>query len=332
MKKIRFFACLTIFCLGGLFMNANVLCAESKAKIPVILDSDIGDDIDDTWALGFLLKSPELDLKLVVGDQGRAQYRAKLLAKFLEKAGRTDVPVGIGLDVNSQGEGGQAAWVKDYDLKKYPGKVYEDGVQAIIDTIMKSKEKITLLCIGPVPNIKAALEKEPKIAEKANFVGMYGSVHKGYGGSKEISPEWNVKADPKACQKAFTAPWDMTITPLDTCGLINLSGEKYQKLVKSNDPIAKIIIENYRIWQQTNDAKNPDAWQKQSTTLFDTVAVYLTFSGHYLKMEKVKLRVDDAGFTRLDENGKSIEIAAEWKNMAAYEDLLVERLTQPVKK
>ena len=108
----------------------------------------------------------------MVGDQGRAQYRSKLLAKILEKAGRSDVAVGIGLDVNSQGEGGQAAWVKDYDLKKYPGKVYEDGVQAIVDTIMKSQKKITLICIGPVPNIKAALEKEPKIAEKANFVGI----------------------------------------------------------------------------------------------------------------------------------------------------------------
>ena len=111
-----------------------------------------------------------------------------------------------------------------------------------------------------------------------------------------------------------------------------LKGEKYQKIVKSEDPIAKIIIENYQIWQQANDQKNPDAWQKQSTTLFDTVAVYLGFSDHFLKMEKVKLRVDDEGFTRLDEKGKAIEIASEWKNLTAFEDMLVERLTQPVKK
>src|SRR6516162_8277625 len=66
---------------------------------PVILTTDIGDDIDDTWALGLLLKSPELDLKLVLGDYGKNQYRAKVLAKFLETAGRTDVAVGVGLDV-----------------------------------------------------------------------------------------------------------------------------------------------------------------------------------------------------------------------------------------
>src|SRR6188768_101133 len=107
------------------------------ASTPVIFDTDIGDDIDDTWALGFLLRCPELDVKLVVGDNGKPEYRAKLLAKFLEVAGRGDVPVGIGLEVPQKDSERQREWVKDYDLKKYPGKVYTDGVQAIIDTIMK---------------------------------------------------------------------------------------------------------------------------------------------------------------------------------------------------
>jgi hypothetical protein len=69
----------------------------ASARIPVILDTDIGDDIDDTWALAMVLKCPELDLKLVVGDQRKSLYRAKLIAKFLERAGRTDIPVGVGL-------------------------------------------------------------------------------------------------------------------------------------------------------------------------------------------------------------------------------------------
>src|SRR5580698_10032702 len=57
---------------------------KSGGRIPVILATDIGDDIDDTWALGFLLKCPELDLKLVLTEYGKAQYRAKLIGKFLE--------------------------------------------------------------------------------------------------------------------------------------------------------------------------------------------------------------------------------------------------------
>ena len=69
-------------------------------KIPVILDTDIGGDIDDTWALAMMLKSPELDVKLVVTDTGNTTYRAKIAAKMLEIAGRTDVPVGVGLHLD----------------------------------------------------------------------------------------------------------------------------------------------------------------------------------------------------------------------------------------
>ncbi|MCX7825369.1 MAG: nucleoside hydrolase [Verrucomicrobiae bacterium] len=183
--------------LCGLAQPGNAADARG-AGIPVILDTDIGDDIDDTWALGLLLKSPELDLKLVVGDYGRTHYRARLLAKFLERAGRTDVAVGVGLDNGVTGEGGQAGWVKGYDLKAYPGKVHNDGVQALIDTIMKSPRPMTLICIGPVPNIAEALRREPRIAQRARFVGMHGSVRVGYGGSPKVAAEWNVRADPQS--------------------------------------------------------------------------------------------------------------------------------------
>jgi Inosine-uridine preferring nucleoside hydrolase len=140
-------------------------------RIPVILATDIGDDIDDTWALGLLLKSPELDLKLVVGEYGKQQYRAKLLAKFLKTVQHGNIPIGVGLDIEPRGEGPQAAWVKDFDLSSYPGKVYPDGVQAIIDTVQASKEPVTIISIGPMPNVAAALAREPKLASRARLVG-----------------------------------------------------------------------------------------------------------------------------------------------------------------
>ena len=83
----------------------------NNAKIPVILDTDIGDDIDDTWALTMMLNSPELDVKLVIGDYGKPVYRGKILAKMLEAAGRTDVPVGLGAG-EGEGKGNQSAGVE----------------------------------------------------------------------------------------------------------------------------------------------------------------------------------------------------------------------------
>jgi inosine-uridine nucleoside N-ribohydrolase len=289
---------------------------------PVILDTDIGDDIDDTWALALLLKSPELDLKLVTTDYGNTVYRAMIVGRLLEIAKRTDVTIGIGLK-QADTTGAQAPWVKDYDLSKYPGKVQQDGVQALIDTIMKSTKPVTLVCIGPAPNIKAALDREPRIAERARLVGMYGSVRRGYNMKKTPEAEWNVKCDAAACRKALTAAWGVTITPLDTCSLVVLKDAKYAAIRASRDPLIEAVIENYRIWC----GKNPERADKSSSVLFDTVAVYLAISEELLRMEKLGIRVTDEGMTVPDPKGKPVNCALDWKNLPGYEDFLVSRLT-----
>lgn len=293
---------------------------------PVILATDIGDDIDDTWALGLLLKSPELDLKLVLGEYGKNQYRAKLLAKFLQTVHHARIPIGIGMDTEPRGEGAQAGWLKDYNLRSYAGRIHQDGVQALIETVMSSREPVTIIAIGPMPNVAAALEREPRIAQRARLVGMYGSVRRGYDDNTTVSPEWNVKADPKACQKAFSAPWDITITPLDTCGLVTLAGERYARVRDSKDLIASTIIENYRIWSKANDPKN-EAAEQHSSVLFDTVAVYLAMSQKLCRMEQLGIRVTDDGFTRIDEQAKQVSVATQWNSLDGYRDFLVERLT-----
>jgi inosine-uridine nucleoside N-ribohydrolase len=302
-----------------------LLAGGNQSKAPTILTSDIGDDIDDTWALGLLLNSPELDLKLGRGDYGKTEYRAKLLAKFLKMVGRGQVPVGLGVDTPVKGDGPQAPWVKDFELSSYPGKIHKDGVAAMIEIIMSSPEPVTLIAIGPMPNVAAALEREPRIAGKARLVGMYGSVRKGYDGTGKIDAEWNVKADAKSCQKAFTAPWDITITPLDTCGVVRLDGDRYKRLLGSEAAIPKAIIENYRIWSKASNAQNTAA-DSRSSTLFDTVAVYLACTEELCKMERLGIRVTDDGFTRIDDQAKKVNAAVEWKNLDGYHDLLVQRL------
>ncbi len=322
--SILFAGCLLL----ALVTNSAVSAEKSPAKdkTPVIFDTDIGGDIDDTWALILLLKCPELDVKLVVGDHGKPVYRASLIAKLLETAGRTDVPVGVGIGDDRKVEGRQDEWLKGYDLASYPGKVYEDGVQAMIDTIMKSPKPITLICVGPLPNIKVALEREPRIAKKARFVGMHGSVRKGYGGNSKISAEWNVRADAKACQATLSAPWDITITPLDTCGLVHLRGKKYAAVRDCKAPLIQALVENYRIWLKKGRG-DPKRADKASSTLFDTVAVYLAFTQELCKMETLPIRVTDDGKTVIDPAAKKMSVATEWKDMGAFEDFLVERLT-----
>jgi len=306
---------------------------------PVIFDTDICDDIDDTWALALLLQSPELDCKLITTAVRDTEAKAKVVAKFLDKVGRTDIPIGIG--VKQPGDSWrQTGWAKDYHLASYPGKLHKDGVQAIIDTIMNSPTRVTLIAVGPLPNIAEALKREPRIAEKADFVGMHGSVYLGYGGKDKPDAEYNVAANAEAAKKVFTAPWPMTITPLDTCGLVALTGDKYQKVLKRGSALANNLIENYRLWyrdglrdrQDLDDAGRDrlteEKLNKSSTTLFDTVAVYLAVSQDLVEMKRLPLRVTDDGFTRVEEGGKAVDCAVKWKDLAGYERWLADRLTK----
>jgi len=197
-------------------------------KIPVILDTDIGIDIDDTWALAMLLNCPRLDLKLVTTATGDTHYRAAIAAKLLEAAGRTDVPVGIGIESGYEIKP-QQEWIKHYDLSSYPGTVYNDAVESIINTIMHSPDPVTIICIGPLSNISEALRREPKIVHNARFVGMHGSIFYGLDGEKGRIAEYNVVQDISAAQHVFSADWSMTITPLDTCGIVRLESDCFYR-------------------------------------------------------------------------------------------------------
>jgi inosine-uridine nucleoside N-ribohydrolase len=296
-------------------------CLQSR-RIPVILDTDIGGDIDDTWALAFVLASPELDLKLVVTDSHNARGKAKIAAKFLERAGRTDVPVGMGLTIDDE-IGPQAPWVEGYDLAGYPGRVHDDGVRVLIDTIMRSPQPITLITIGPVPNIGEALRREPRIAGRARLVAMGGSVERQFGNQPGRCAETNVVTDVPASQAAYRAAWDITLTPLDTAGIAFLRGEAYARVRDSRNPRALAIMENYRIWAKGVGMKEVET---QSSCLFDTVAVYLAFAHEFCEMRDLTIKVTDQGFTEPDPQGKLMHVAMAWKDLDGFGELLARRL------
>ncbi|MCS7202342.1 MAG: nucleoside hydrolase [Dictyoglomus sp.] len=294
-------------------------------KIPVILDTDIGTDIDDTWALVMLLNSPELDVKLITTVSGDTYYRAKIVAKFLEIAERTDIPIGIGMGNPKDSLNFQEPWIKDFDLDRYKGKLY-DGVDAIVDTIKNSKEPVTIISIGIATNIAKALEISPDIVKKSRFVGMHGSIYKGYGGKEGREPEANVRYDVPSIRKVFSSNFlDKIITPLDTCGIVKLEGERYEKILNSENPLLKALIENYKIWSELVPWTKVD-YQIESSTLFDTVAIYLAYSQNFLEIEPIKLKITDEGLTVPDEDGEEIEVAIRWKNYEAFLNHLIERL------
>ena len=301
--------------------------------IPVIIDTDVGTDVDDMWALAFALRCPELDIRLITTCTGNVEYRAALVAKLLEVAGRTDIPIGLGLSLDAAPEP-QKAWIEDYQLDLYPGVVLKDGVGAICDTVNQSENPVTLIAIGPLPNIAAALQRAPSIIENSKFIGMHGSLRIGYLGAPKPMKEYNVKQHALSCKSVFEAGWEKEVTPLDTCGNIILTGDNFQRVRNSADDLVRAVIENHLIWYEAVASspvvgpfiKKMDP-QIQSSILYDCVAIYMAFSSDGLVYEKLPITITEDGKTLIDDDGSVVNCATSWSDIEAFYSFLSARLT-----
>lgn len=316
-----------------LFLSATASLLAGPTPAPTVLSTDIGGDIDDTWALASILRAPELDLKMVLTETGEARYRGMVTGKVLEVAGRTDVAVALGKDfgVMTDEHRHQGPWVEDYDLSQYPGPVHADGIQAFIDLVRASDVPVKVIAIGPPPSLAEALVRAPDIAGNCEFYGMYGSFDKGYGGSPQISAETNVRVYPDAFRTVIAASWrSAVITPLDTCGLVALDGENYRRIwCAMDDPLLRAVIENYVIWAPRVPWMDCDFFATSTSTLFDDVAVYMAYDGALLNYETIRFSVTDDGYTLRDPKGPyQARVAISWKDLQAFENHLTHRLLQ----
>lgn len=302
---------------------------QTMKPIPVILDTDIGSDIDDTWALAALLNSPELKPLLITTTSGDTHYRAMVAARLLEIADRTEIPIGIGTfhGVMEERHRHQGPWVEDYDLSRYKGTLHEDGVSALISAIRSSPEAVTLISIGPSFNVSRALKEAPDIAAKCHFVGMHGSIDTGYGSGSPPEPETNVRLDVDGFRNVLSADWlSMRITPLDTCGKVVLDGDLFARIRQSNNPIVRACIENYRIWAQRVDWMTVDYEEQKTSVLFDNVAVFMAYSEAYLGWETFPIKVRHDGLTERADKGTPVRVAMHWTDIEGFKEHITQRI------
>jgi len=326
MKSLSF-CCLSLLVSAvGAPQTVRADPADGKEPIPVIYDTDLGEDIDDTWALCFLLNSPEVDLKLITVGFGNAKPKARIVAKILAAMGREDIPIAIGKLTGSWGPN-YIGWAKDFDLKSYRGEISNNAVKALIKTIMDDTTgRLQLHAVGPLHNVALALEREPRIAPKVELVVMGGSIYGRDG--KPPKPDSNMRCGIPEAQTVLAANWKaFRLAPVDVTRGLRLTGARYQRVYQSKSPAARITIEAYKVFEPNVKWANYDV-TIESSTLHDTVASYMAWSTDLLQMKRLPLRVTDKGLTVIDEeNGHPVHVAVSWKDVDRFKDLIVERMT-----
>ena len=160
--------------LAGAALDKPVAAA-STPRMKVLLDTDIGTDIDDAWALGLLMVSPQVELVGVTISDGDTAARAKVAAKLLHAGGRGDVPVAVGrATALPDSVDYQFTWAEDFTTVR---PVAQSAADFIVETLRRHPGEITLLAVGPLQNIADALRKEPGLGTLAKrIVLMSGSI------------------------------------------------------------------------------------------------------------------------------------------------------------
>jgi ribokinase len=293
---------------------------------PVIIDTDIGNDIDDTWALAMALRSPELDVRLVTASTGDPLYRGALVADLLAAADRPDIPIGIG----SAGHSDPHETLRDiYDpaaLDSHPGGV-NDGVQAMIAAIQDAPEPVTVLALGPLTTVAAVLMIQPEIAGQARLVGMQGSYRAGYRGERGPVAEYNVAQDVVAARQVFAAPWTCTLAPLDTCAQVMLRDDRYRTVREAarGDRLLEAVLRHQRTWFDWWGRS--ERFERETGVLFDTVAVHLSYDQSLVDIEEVGIVVSLDGVMHTSPEGPTLRLASQWRDQDRFLDHLTCRMS-----
>ncbi len=174
-------------------------------RLRVILDTDIGTDIDDAVALAYLLLQPRCELVGISIASGAQLDRARLADAVCRAAGRAEVPIHCGPEPSllrgvTQGEARQAA-----ALERWPHRADfapSTAVEWLRQTIRANPGEITLLSIGPLTNIGLLFATDPEIPSLLAGYTMMGGRFLPYEAHGPYS-EWNILCDPEAARIAF---------------------------------------------------------------------------------------------------------------------------------
>lgn len=302
----------------------------------VLLDTDIGSDVDDALALLIALRSPEISLEGVTTVYGKTDLRAKIAEKMIDYSGK-NVPVYVGeatllngakhcWHTGLEGEGILSAsdFERDYrEIGINPG-----GVDFLVDKIMAGSDDMYLCTIGPLTNIARALRKEPRIAQKVKMCyTMAGAIAFPQrlnldNIARAQKSEHNIACDIQAAQTVFNSNLPITLFPLDVTSKTAINRKDFDCLNGGNE-LNRAVYNLVGKWFSYKDA----LLEKKSkyTYMHDPLTLAAILRPGMIKTTKLNLHVNDMGILDVDD-GRDINVCYDF-NADEFRKLFFERIT-----
>ena len=259
----------------------------------VIIDTDPG--VDDAFALLLAMRSPELKIEAITPVAGNVSLEVTLpnALRMVEIAGRTDIPVAAGAKTPlvrrlvtaayAHGENGLGGAVFPEPTTK---PVDEPAAEIIRRIIRKYPGEVTLITIGPLTNIAAALASDSDLAGMVRgLVMMGGSLS---GGNITPAAEFNIYVDPEAARMVFQSGIPITMVGLDVTRKTALTEEHVAKLSAGKSPVsqaaAKIAAKAIEHTRAQGFLVGPNMHDSLALAAFLDPSI-LTFENYYVDVE-----------------------------------------------
>jgi inosine-uridine nucleoside N-ribohydrolase len=315
--------------IGALFLLSAGI-AGCQQPIPIIFDTDIGSDIDDALALALALQSPELDVRAVTTVSDDTVGRSRLAWKELGLYGRRDIPLATGAPETLVDPAMTPRVPPQFQVLTaqdiLPPAARRRAADLIVDTLLDSPQKLTLVPVGPLTNIALALKMEPRIKEKIERIVLMG------GAFGLLRPEYNIRRDYLAASIVFGSGVPITAVGLDVTLRCKLEGADLERLRAAGNEASRFLVRLIELWQNRQPEQYP--------TLHDPLAMAVAFRAGLVETQLGRVEVETAGaigngltlFTPSDRLPKDVTAStriARQVDVRGFLDLLVGRLAAP---
>lgn len=217
-----------------------------EKKIPIVIDTDIGDDIDDAAAIIMALNSPELDVKGITTVFRDTEKRAEMVVELCELCGKKEIPVFVGerhaLIQNTKTEERPI----QYEIlqKRRIGDLRTDMSAA--EYLIKAAEEtpdLVIVEMGMMTNLAIAFLIKPEVMRKVRILAMGGVF-------TDACAEWNIACDPEAARIVADRAGYLEMVGLEQTKYCTLTWEELDALSPDSNRKMQYYKSGVKIFQE----------------------------------------------------------------------------------
>jgi purine nucleosidase len=270
-------------------------------KRRIVLDTDMGSDVDDALALALALASPEIDLVAVTTVSREPLLRARIARKLLDLAGRRDVPVYAGCE-RAHSPGDSFVWFDNegagiLEPRERPEVGDEHAVDALA-RLLRAHDGLEVCAVGPLTNLAALLARDPDAASRmARLTIMGGHLRRvAYGGAVfPYGVDYNTCSDAASSVAVLGSTLPIRLVTADVTLQTWMTPADVERFERRGTPLHVALARAIRAWtpimRRIFTALGASMGEDNAAFLHDPLALASTYDESFCRFEDLQIEV-----------------------------------------